>query len=202
MERKDFNRIEQIKKDTYICSLHFVDQKGPTEEHPDRVKAGDGGFFERRKRKTPKQRVPLQKKAKKIYIACYSGNFSSRNGDTLLTTDTTDNDVTDNSIISNTEVLFKKHDTNSSSKKEIFDKNSMEKTLEKTTQTYDKYCLGTKIEEMIVKRGTCRTRDFSDANRMDPEKILTSEAKSKYFIGFFQNSLVFYLISREKQNML
>ena len=29
----------------------------------------------------------------------------------ILTTDTTDNDETDNSIISNTEILFKKHDT-------------------------------------------------------------------------------------------
>ena len=76
--RKDFNRIEQIKKDTYICSLHFVGQKGPTEEHPDPVKAGDEGFFERRKRKPPKQRLPLQKKAKKdeFDIACYSGNVS------------------------------------------------------------------------------------------------------------------------------
>ena len=43
--RKDFNRIEQIKKNTYICPLHFVGQKGPTEEHPDPVKAGDEGFF-------------------------------------------------------------------------------------------------------------------------------------------------------------
>ena len=43
--KKDFNCIEQIKKDTYICSLHFAGQKGPTEEHPDPVKAGDEGFF-------------------------------------------------------------------------------------------------------------------------------------------------------------
>ena len=56
----------------------------------------------------------------------------------------------------------------------------MEKILEKTTQTYDKYCLGAKIQEMIyknrerirddkiVKPGSCRTRDFSNANPMDP----------------------------------
>ena len=43
-----------MKKDTYICSFHFVGQKGPTEEHPDPVKAGDEGFFERRKIKPPK----------------------------------------------------------------------------------------------------------------------------------------------------
>ena len=86
--RKDFNCIEQIKKDTYICSLHFFGQKGPTDDHPDPVKAGDEGFFERRKRKPPKQRLPLQKKTKKdeFDIACYSGNVSSSNENTLLLT--------------------------------------------------------------------------------------------------------------------
>ena len=64
--RKYFNHIEQIKKDTYICSLQFVGQKGPTEEHQDPVKAGDEGYFKRRQRKPPKQRLPLQKKPKKI----------------------------------------------------------------------------------------------------------------------------------------
>ena len=80
----------------------------------------------------------------------------------------------------------------------------MEKTLEKTTQTYDKYCLEAKIEEMIyknrersrddkiVKPGTCRTRDFSNANPMDLEKILKNKAKRKYFIALFW----------KKQNML
>ena len=133
--RKDFNRIEQIKKDTFIYSLHFVGQKWPTEEHPDPVKAGDEGFLERRKRKPPIQRLPLQKKTKtdEFDIACYSGNVSSSNENTLLTTDTTDNDGTDNSIISNTEILFEKCDTDSLKKKEIFDNNSLEETLEKTT---------------------------------------------------------------------
>ena len=75
---------------------------------------------------------------------------------------------------------------------------------EKTTQTYDKYCLGAKIEKMIyknrerirddkiVKPGTCRTRDFSNANPMDLEKILKNKAKRKYFIALFW----------KKQNML
>ena len=145
--RKGFNRIEQVKKDAYICCLQFLDQKGPTEEDPNPMKAGDKGFFERRKRKPPKQRLPFHKKQKKdeFDIACYSGNVSSNNENTLLTTDTTDHDVTSNSIISNTETLFEKRtDTDSLKKKEIFDNNSMEKTLEKTTQTYHKYCLGLK----------------------------------------------------------
>ena len=31
--------VDNIKKDTYICSLHFVDKKGPTDEHPDPIPA-------------------------------------------------------------------------------------------------------------------------------------------------------------------
>ena len=64
--KKDFDRIEQIKKDTYICSLHFVGHEGPSEEHPDPIKAGDEGFFERHERKPPKQKLPLQKKTKLV----------------------------------------------------------------------------------------------------------------------------------------
>ena len=89
----------------------------------------------------------------------------------------------------------------------------MEKTLEKATQAYNKYW--TKIEEMIyknreriqdekiVKRSSCGTRDFSNANPMDREKILKNEAKCKYFIGLFpEHFYFFYLISWKKQNML
>ena len=133
--RKNFNCIEQIRKDTNICSLHFVGQKRLTEEHPDPLKAGFEVFFERRKVKPPKQRLPLQKKTKKdeFDIACYSGNASSSNENTLPTTDTDDNDETNNSITSNTQILFEKLDTDSLKKKEIFDNNSMEKILEKNT---------------------------------------------------------------------
>ena len=128
--RKDFDRIEKISKDTYICCRHFFDQKGPTEEHTDPVKVGNVGFFETSMRKPPKQEIPLREKAKndEFDIACYSGKVSSSNENTLLTAHTTDNAVTDNSIISNTEILFKQRGTDNSNKKEIFDNNSMEKT--------------------------------------------------------------------------
>ena len=84
--------------------------------------------------------------------------------------------------------------------------------MEKTTQTYDNYCLGAKIEQMIyknreriqddkiVKQGSCRTRDFSIANPMDPEKILKNKAKCKYFIGLFleQSNILFDFLGEAK----
>ena len=33
-----FNSINKVKKDSYICSLHFVGESGPTEAYPDPIK--------------------------------------------------------------------------------------------------------------------------------------------------------------------
>ena len=37
--RKDFCSLSDVKKDTYICSIHFYGGKGTTEDHPDPVLA-------------------------------------------------------------------------------------------------------------------------------------------------------------------
>ena len=53
--RKDFHSLAQITKDTYICSLHFVE---PIEENPDPMLATS--LTERTvKRKKPRKREPL-----------------------------------------------------------------------------------------------------------------------------------------------
>ena len=57
--RKEFSLLEQIKKDTYICSLHFID---PIEENPDPVIATSITERQNKKRKAPKVRTPLLKK--------------------------------------------------------------------------------------------------------------------------------------------
>ncbi|XP_070533446.1 uncharacterized protein [Ptychodera flava] len=61
--------IESIKKDTYICSLHFVGKNGPTDKYPDPIPATyTGEQVQRfsRKRKAPTQRdVPVLVKQQK-----------------------------------------------------------------------------------------------------------------------------------------
>ena len=37
--RKDFYSLDQIKKDTYICTQHFIGRKRPTAENPDLITA-------------------------------------------------------------------------------------------------------------------------------------------------------------------
>ena len=50
--RKDFISVNQITKDTYICSLHFID---PIEENPDPVIATSSSVRKPRKRKMRQQ---------------------------------------------------------------------------------------------------------------------------------------------------
>ena len=91
----------------------------------------------------------------------------------IHSTGITDNDVPNNSIINITGILFEKRDTDSSNKKEIFDNNSTEKTQGKKPQTYDKYCLRAKIEEIIYK----------NTEKIWDDKIVKSGAyRTRYFI--------------------
>ena len=55
----DFN-MQKVTKDTYICSLHFVGNQGPTEENPDPIIAKlshDVSMTIERRRKPPKKRI-------------------------------------------------------------------------------------------------------------------------------------------------
>lgn len=56
--RQDFS-IEKVKKDTYICSLHFIGQHGPTAENPDPILATLSG--KELVRKTSKRKPPTKR---------------------------------------------------------------------------------------------------------------------------------------------
>ena len=79
--------IKNIKKDTFICSNHFIGCCGPTEEDPDPLLATLTKKASR-KRKPPKQRQLIPPKAKKMK----SENMipSVESFDTFETTDTND----------------------------------------------------------------------------------------------------------------
>ena len=51
--RKDFSLLERIKKDIYICSLHYID---PIDENPDAIIAT---CITERQNKKRKVRTPL-----------------------------------------------------------------------------------------------------------------------------------------------
>lgn len=72
--RKDFTKLKQISKDTYICSLHFVGSKGPTEEDPEpflaTLSAEECTKRLARKRKKPREWGEVQSKRHKKNFTC------------------------------------------------------------------------------------------------------------------------------------
>ena len=62
--RKDFSKLQQITKDTYICSLHFINGNGPTADNPDPILASltekeQEGRMKRRKPPRKRDQCPL-----------------------------------------------------------------------------------------------------------------------------------------------
>ncbi|KAK6175898.1 hypothetical protein SNE40_014274 [Patella caerulea] len=54
--RKKFDE-GKVNKDTYICSIHFVGGKGPTEDHPDPMPATATKYDVEKLEKKPRRRV-------------------------------------------------------------------------------------------------------------------------------------------------
>lgn len=67
---RQFFTLENIRKETYICSKHFVGEKGPTKDNPDPLPAVSTSFERnilstKRKRKSPTKRLIPQKVTKR-----------------------------------------------------------------------------------------------------------------------------------------
>ncbi|XP_060578712.1 uncharacterized protein LOC132735740 [Ruditapes philippinarum] len=54
--RRDFD-ASRVRKDTYICSLHFVGGNGPSEDHPDPLPANATKYDIARISKTPRRKI-------------------------------------------------------------------------------------------------------------------------------------------------
>ena len=170
--RKDFSRPEQITKDTYICSLHFAESSGPTDEHPEPLLAcltdKEAEARMKRKRKPAKDRCSdgLNEKIRKkshLGIAFDDKNDNIRDDEKAA-------ELPGPSGVLNDGVK--------------------EKNQEKATQTvYDNYILGAKIETMLirnrVKVDNVGKDKYVPKNSMLPESILTDKKKAKFFTGLF-----------------
>ena len=164
--RKDFANTKQITKDTYICSLHFEDPSGPTEENPDPILATltekEAESRMKRRRKLKERCLDLDaihsKKAKDD-VACVAENsFDIAEGD-----------------LSNSLDKFKSSNFEAS-------------TSEVATQTmYDKYVIGAKIETMVLKNEArfSGMNKKHEINSMSPQTILASRKMSKIFLGLY-----------------
>lgn len=183
--RKGFT-VANIKKDTYICSQHFIGNYGPTEKDPHPILATllekDFATKLSRKRKEPKQREPLPPKKRKTVTTSNEENIMGvANADVDLSVV---NDMDETlpypplDVFCNDIDIELVHDT--MSRKDV------------STQTSpDKLAVAGRIENVMLKNELnlikLSAKKLSDpvekVNPMEMNFILKSEIKSKYFIG-------------------
>ena len=175
--RKGFT-ITSIKKDTYICSNHFIGGSGPTDLNPNPYSGSvldkDIDKLSKPKRKPPKDRGSLPPKKPK---RSKSENTKSSNSDFENIIDDDEEEVED--AYSN--------DRPSSTSAET----EMIKLCDSSTQTEpDKLAVMGRIDNVILKNELnlvkicennlcCNNKE----NQMDMNVILKCDTKAKYFIG-------------------
>ena len=169
---------KNIKKDTFICSNHFIGGCGPTED-PDPLLATltDKELKKKatRKRKPPKQQELIPPKAKKRKRENMTPNAEST--DTVETTDTKD------IVLENSADYVDIYTNDAATSTEIY-------ICDITTQTEpDKLAVTARIDNVLLKNELNLMKNsenlsmYRSQNSMDMNVILKSEKNTKYFIG-------------------
>lgn len=174
--RSDFQNIDKITRDTYICSLHFVGGKGPTSENDEPILATltDEESHKRleRKRKAPAKRTDHtaqcqpKRGRKMLHGDSSSCQDSAQQGDNITFEDVR------GGMAESSPPECKSPSSN-----------------DKATQTmYNQYILGAKIETMIMKNDAAIQNEPIGpefANRMDPSFVLEDRKNTKFLLGLF-----------------
>ena len=170
--RKDFSSIDQVTKDTYICSLHFSNKIGPVNDDDEPINATLTEQEVRRKQQKGKRKLPVDRSVQ---------STKCKKDDTP---------TIDSPCDTNMESL---PSTSSESDQGHADK--------ETQTVYDKYMLGAKIDTMLLRNEVvvgkeCKEGDKTTKNPMAPENILQNEKRCKFFLGVYPfefNALYNYL---------
>ena len=199
-----FDRVEQITKDTYICSVHFVGGKGPTDDNPDPYPArlSETEIAKRSvKRKAPKDRETIAVRKAKPKRIRFSPSTDQRECDGDQQRSPVELEICEQATTCGNNIMGE--ETSDSSK------------VDKETQTiYCKYSLNAKIESMVAKNDAKRdTVSVSQSNEKNTEVhlnpmsatvILKDRKKCKYFIGLYpsQFEALFRFLGEAKYNLL
>ena len=136
-----FDRVEQITKDTYICSLHFVGGKGPTDGNPDPYPArlSETEIAKRSvKRKAPKDRETIAVRKAKPKRIQFSPSTDKRECDGDQQRSPVELEICEQATTSGNNIMGEERSDSSK--------------VDKETQTiYCKYSLNAKIESMVAK---------------------------------------------------
>ena len=212
--RKNFT-VKDVKKDTYICSRHFVESSGPTIDNPDPLIAKLGeNSIKTRKRKPPKDGTDTNnfKKSRNtennvslsLTVRSMENNgFSSILNSRSVNTSSFETKLSINETYkSSTSIDLSNISTPNTTDTDIYKTNieddiefDLVQHMDKSTQTkYEKYCLGAKIETITMRNTLSlwnnsvdnKQKQFeNNINPMNPEYILSNKEKCKFFIGLF-----------------
>ena len=177
-----FDRVEQITKDTCICSLHFVGGKGPTDNNPDPYPArlSETEIAKRSvKRKAPKDRETIAVRKAKPKRIRFSPSTDKRECDGDQQRSPVELEICEQATTSGSNIMGEERSDSSK--------------VDKETQTiYCKYYLNAKIESMFAK------------NDMSATVILKDRKKCKHFIGLYpsQFEALFRFLGEAKYNLL
>ena len=202
--RKNFT-INNITKDTYICSLHFVGNNGPTEESPDPLLATltESEIAKKtHKRKLPRERdFSIKKKKRKQKntknVACNSDSLEINNivDDTGFTEEnlvSTTND--DHNNVLNSSTCTATTATELTTQTQEFTTTITTTEVATQTQELNKLVIAARVDNMMLQNelhlnasGITTTSNIpassSVGSCMDMSVILQSETKTMYFIG-------------------
>ena len=201
--RKDFCELSQIKKDTYICTLHFVDGNGPMENHPDPILAALS------EAERDKRAAYARKRAKS---SARNRNRNHRPGSSVKEPrlEPLERDLEDNN--SNCVGCEDKPSTyfDDQSPMASFQIVGSKEHADKETQTlFCKYTLGAKVETMVYKNQSIKegvgfdTPKPQEKNLMPYDTILKDQKKCKYFTGLDpqQFEALFKFLGRAKYEL-
>lgn len=189
--RKDFG-IQNIKGHTYICTNHFVNNSGPTEENPDPFSATltasevQKKLAKKRKEQTPRQPIPKKK---------YSNKTIKENTSNTNQPDFTDMDLVEPEPEPRTRDASTQTEPISISTTET--QTAVIQTSTVSTETEpDKLAVASRIQNLVLKNELTLIKSKQQmeshspvqlTNPMDINNILKSEKKCIYFIGLSPN---------------
>ncbi|XP_065664324.1 uncharacterized protein LOC136086025 [Hydra vulgaris] len=217
----NFFLLIKLKKDTYICSLHFIGGKGSSEENPHPICASHSKDQLEKNNKRKRKLLIIRNnvsKLKCLHHVDFIVENDNNNINTVSNLSVSSYNTTD--FVTVTECNIDDVIAGNSHDFIVDSSASFTATIyDKSTQTiYDKYMLGAKIETIVLKNSLNQNQENQTAllnqtllnslhclvaNTMSMENISFSEKSCKYFIGIheFQFSTLYDFLGPAKYKL-
>ena len=186
---REFFTEKNVSRNTYICALHWHGEKGPTDEHPDPLKANLTPSLLSRarapKRKAPKSRSePVTKKASLV-----EENFGEELNDSMPIDELEESSrEATNSTTSTEETAGETDNSQNRDVPQVPYKNPATGNLavDQSSQTvFCKYTLSAKVDTMILRNKVALSKPQAPkiVSSLSYENIVKDSTLMKHFVG-------------------